>query len=219
MSKQIVIIGLGQFGMSLAKTLSKNGAEVIAIDARKNLVEEASSFVAKAIIMDATNETELSSIEPSKRDSVVCAIGDESKEATIIVVALLKQMGAPLIIARANNKLHQRILKLIGADEIINPEHEFGQRYANRLLYSDIIVDASMGEDLQLTEISVQPSMIGKDLIELALPKRFGIIVVGIRDKSTNQILQPVPNQPLNEGNNLIIVSSQSAITKFVKEI
>lgn len=217
MSKQIVIIGLGQFGMSLAKTLSENGAEVIAIDTRKHLVEEASVFVTEAIIMDATNETELASIEPGKRDSVICAIGDESRDASIIVVALLKQMGAPLIIARANNKLHQRILNLIGADEIINPEQEFGKRFANRLLYSDIIVEASMSEDLQLTEICVQPSIIGKNLIELALPKRFGIIVAGIRDKSNSQIMQPIPNQSLKEGNHLIIVSSQAAITKFVK--
>lgn len=68
MSQQILIIGLGHFGMSLARTLSENGAEVLAIDIQKNLVEEASVFVTEAIVMDATNETDLARLNPGQRD-------------------------------------------------------------------------------------------------------------------------------------------------------
>lgn len=128
-------------------------------------------------------------------------------------------MGAPLIIARANNKVHQRILHLIGAHQIINPEYEFGKRFANRLLYRHIIADTSLGEDLLLTEICVQPSMIGKSLIELALPTRFGVIVAGIRRGSPPHIIQPVPGEPLQAGDNLIIVSSETAIPKLIKGV
>lgn len=217
MSQQIIVIGLGHFGMSLARTLTDKGSEVLAVDINKSLVQEASSFVAEAIVLDATDEVELAKLEPGKRDSAVCAIGDESKEASIICTALLRQMGAPLVIARANDKLHQRILTLVGAHQIINPEEEFGKRFANRIIYKNIIADSNLGTDLHLTEIVAQPNMIGKNLIELALPKKFGIIVVGIRRKNQQKILTPTPSEPIQDGDNLIIVSSESAIPKLIK--
>jgi len=219
MSQQILIIGLGQFGMSLARALSEKGAEVLAVDTHKNLVEEASIFVTEALVMDATDETELASLEPGKRDAVVCAIGDDSKEASIICTALLRQMGAPLIVARANDKMHQRILQLVGAHQIINPEQEFGKRFANRLIYRHVIADRSLGEDLLLTEICVQPSMVGKNLVELALPKRFGVMVVAIRRGESKRILQPSPDEPLQKGDNLIIASNEMAIPKLIKGV
>lgn len=217
MSQQILIIGLGQFGMSLARTLSQRGAEVLAVDVNRNLVEEAAAFVAEAVVVDATDETELARLEPPKRDAAVCAIGDDSKEASIICTALLRQMGAPVVIARANDKMHQRILHLVGAHQVINPEQEFGKRFANRLLYRDVIVDTNLGENLHLTEIRIQPAMIGKNLIELALPKRFGVMVVGIRRGGLAKILQPTPSEPLQADDNLIIVSNESAIPKLTQ--
>ena len=219
MSQQILIIGLGQFGMSLARSLSEKGAEVLAVDVRKNLVEEAAIFVTEAVIIDATDEAQLAGLEPGKRDSTVCAIGDDSKESSIICTALLRQMGAPFIIARANDKMHQRILQLVGAHQIVNPEQEFGKRFANRLLYRHIIAETNLGEDLHLTEICIQPSMVGKNLINLALPKRFGVMVVGIRRGPQGKILQPIPDDPLQADDNLIIVSSESAIPKLMKGV
>lgn len=219
MPQQILIIGLGQFGMSLAKTLSEKGAEVLAVDINNSLVEEAATFVAEAVRLDATDETELARLEPKRRDSAVCAIGDDSKEASIICTALLRQMGAPIVISRANDRMHQRILHLVGANQVVNPEHEFGKRFAYRLLYRDVVVETSLGEDLQLTEIRIQPAMVGKSLIELALPKRFGIMVVGIRRGSPSKLIQPRPDEPLQANDNLIIVSNESAIARITQGI
>ncbi|MDA3924494.1 MAG: TrkA family potassium uptake protein [Kiritimatiellae bacterium] len=219
MSQQILIIGLGQFGMSLARTLSEKVAEVLAVDIKKNLVEEASVFVTEAMVIDATDEVELARLEPGKRDVAVCAIGEDSKEASIICTALLRQTGSPVVVARANDKMHQRILQLVGAHQVINPEQEFGKRFANRLLYRNVIADTNLGEDLHLTEICIQPSMVGKTLVELALPKRFGVMVVGIRRNSKEKIIQPSPNEPLKAEDNLIIVSNEIAIPKLIKGV
>ncbi len=219
MIQQILIIGLGQFGMSLSRTLSQKGAEVLAVDLQKNLVQEASVFVTEALAMDATDEVELARLHPGKRDAVVCAIGDDSKEQSIICTALLRQMGAPFIVARANDKMHQRILHLVGAHKIVNPEQEFGMRFANRLLYRHVIADTVIGEDLNLTEIRIQPSMVGKNLIELALPKRFGILVAAIRRGSPDRIIQPSPHEPLQAEDNLMIVCNEAAIPKFIKGV
>ncbi len=219
MSQQILIIGLGQFGMSLARTLSEKGAEVLAVDINKSLVEDAAMFAAEAVAIDATDEKELARLEPGKRDSAVCAIGDDSKEASIICTALLRQMGAPLVLSRANDKLHARILELVGAHQIINPEEEIGRRYANRLLYKNIIAATTISEDLHLTEIRVQPSMAGKNLIELALPKRFGVMVAAVRKGPSKEIVQPSPEEILMADDNLIVVSSEAAISKLVKGV
>ncbi len=219
MAQQILIIGLGQFGMSLARTLSEKGAEVLAVDVRKNLVEEAATFVTEAVIANAADEAELARLEPGRRDSAVCAIGDDSREASIICTALLRQMGVPVIIARANDVVHQRILQLVGAHQIVNPEQEFGKRFANRLLYKHVITDTNIGESLHLTEILVQPSMVGKTLIDLALPKRFGVVVVGIRRGAEGKIHQPSPGSPLLADDHLIIVSRESAIAELIKGV
>jgi len=219
MIQQILIIGLGQFGMSLSRTLSQKGAEVLAVDLQKNLVQEASVFVTEALVMDATDEVELARLHPEKRDAVVCAIGDDSKEESIICTALLRQMGAPFIVARANDKMHQRILHLVGAHKIVNPEQEFGIRFANRILYRHVIADTAIGDDLNLMEIRIQPSMVGKNLIELALPKRFGILVAAIRRGSPQRIIQPSPHAPLQAEDNLMIVCNETAISKFIKEV
>ncbi len=219
MSQQILIIGLGHFGMSLARTLSEKGAEVLAVDVNKTLVEEAAAFVTEAVVIDATDEAELARLEPGKRDSAVCAIGDDSKEASIICTALLRQMGTPVVIARANDTMHQRILHLVGAHQVVNPEQEFGKRFANRILYRHLIADTNLGADLHLTEIFIQPSMIGKSLVDLALPRRYGVIVVGIRRGSPPKILQPSPSAPLEADDTLIIVSSESAIPQLIKGV
>jgi trk system potassium uptake protein TrkA len=80
-------------------------------------------------------------------------------------------------------------------------------------------VDTKLGEDLQLTEISTQPSMIGKTLIELALPRKFGIMVAGIRRGNKGKVVQPSPNEPLKAEDNLIIVSNETAIPNLIKGV
>lgn len=205
--------------MSLCRTLSEKGAEVLAVDNNKHLVEEASAFVTEAVVVDATDEDALARLEPGKRDAAVCAIGDDSKEASIICTALLRQMGTPLVISRANDKMHQRILQLVGAHQIINPEQEFGKRFANRLLYRSVIADTNLGTDLHLTEISTQPSMVGKSLVDLALPKKYGVIVAGIRREGKGRVVPLIPSEILNANDNLIIVSSEAAIHKLVEGV
>ena len=114
--------------------------------------------------------------------------------------------------------MHQRILHLVGAHQVVNPEQEFGKRFANRLIYRHVVADMPFGDDLHLTEIKVLPTMIGKTLIELELPKRFGVMVVAIRRGSPGRIVQPTPNSPLQEGDNLVIVSNEAAIPKLTEE-
>ena len=213
MSTQVLIIGLGQFGMSLARTLSEKGAEVIAADSDKELVEEAASFLDDAICLDATDETAMARLCPKERDVVICAIG--AREPSILTTAILKQMGCDNIIARATDKIHERILKAVGAKNVINPDAEYGKKFAYKILFQNIINDET-SENIQLLEINVQPFMEGKNLIELALPNKYGIIVAAI--KKGNKLTRPFPNEILDTKDKLLLVCTEDAIAKMIEE-
>lgn len=213
MSTQVLIIGLGQFGMSLARTLSEKGAEVIAADSDKELVEEAASFLDDAICLDAADETAMARLCPKERDVVICAIG--AREPSILTTAILKQMGCENIIARATDKIHERILKAVGAKNVINPDAEYGKKFAYKILFQNIINDET-SENIQLLEINVQPFMEGKNLIELALPNKYGIIVAAI--KKGNKLTRPFPNEILDTKDKLLLVCTEDAIAKMIEE-
>ena len=213
MSIQVLIIGLGQFGMSLAKTLSQKGAEVIATDINKELVDEASNFLDDAICLYATDEVSISKLCPKERDVVICAIG--AREASILTTALLRQLGCENIVARATDKIHERILKAVGAKTVINPDLEYGKKFAYKIMFQNVIADEA-SNDIQLLEINVQPFMIGKTLIELMLPNKYGIIVAAV--KKGNSLSRPFPNQKLLKEDKLLLVCNEDAIIKMIEE-
>ena len=213
MKEQILVIGLGQFGMSLVKTLHEKGFQVIAVDIDQKLVNEAANFATDAICLNAIDEISLSKLSPKDRDLIICTIG--SREPSILTVALLKQMGCENIIARATETIHARILKAIGAKQVINPELEYGKKFANKILFKNIFFD-NTSDELDLLEIPVQPFMFGKTLVELELPDKFKVIVAGvIKD---NKLTRPMPQEKLQEGDRLLVTGSSEDIEKLLEE-
>lgn len=213
MTMQVLIIGLGQFGMSIARTLSEKGVEVIGVDKNKDLVNIASSFLDEAICLDTTDEYALEKLSPKERDIVICAIG--SREASILTTALLVEMGCENIISRATEKTQERILKAIGAKSVINPDAEYGKKFAYKILLQNII-SSDTSDDIQSMEINVQPFMVGKSLIDLALPNKYGIIVAAI--KRDEKITRPFPNEKLKDSDKLILICNDESIEKMLKE-
>lgn len=213
MSKQIMIIGLGQFGMSLARTLAERGAEVLAVDISQEKVDAVAEFVSRAVAIDATDENALAGLRPAERDAVVCSIGDSSKEAAIICTALLRQMGCPCIIARAWSPTYRRILFMVGAHEVISPEHDYGRHFATWIMHKELLARIDWNGDLSLSEIKPPQFMIGKSLIELALPKEYGIIVAAVR--RNGKLSRPNPEIPIEAEDALLIVSNEDAIARL----
>ena len=212
-----MIIGLGQFGMALAQTLSERGVEVLAVDIAQEKVDIAAQFVTHAAAVDVTDENALAKLLPAERDSVICAMGSAAKEAAIICTALLRQLGCKHIVARAGSAAYRRILFMVGAHEVIIPEQDFGRRFATHLLYHNMISDNDLTNELNLTEIKLPPAMVGKNLIELALPKKYGIIVAAVRHNGV--LNRPDPEQALSEDDMLLIVSDENAIAKLLQEV
>ncbi|MBA3974968.1 MAG: TrkA family potassium uptake protein [Candidatus Solibacter sp.] len=217
MQRQALIIGLGQFGMSVAAALSERGVEVLAVDNREERVRASAAFAAESICLDATDTDALARTSPENRDFCVCAIGDEAREASIICTALLRQMGARRVIARANDDLHARILSLVGAHVIINPEREFGERFANQLVHENIRGEMDLGEGIRITEFEVPPGFEGQTLGQLQLPRRFGVTVVAVRHAGQKTISLPNPAADLAEGDILVVVSAQGAVARMME--
>lgn len=213
MSKQAIVVGLGHFGMALAETLTQEGVEVIAVDHDGDRVQLASDFAAQALRMDATDEAALASLNPADRDFVVCSIGADSREGAILVTALLRQLGAPHIIARASDELMARILRLVGAHDVVQPERAFGERYARRLLHSGIVDEIPFGKDLLVSELPIRPLMVGRTLMELDLPGRFGLTVLGVQTSRNGKetVLLPDPRRPFDAEDTLLVVGRPGA--------
>jgi trk system potassium uptake protein len=214
--KQAMVIGLGQFGMALAQSLAERSVEVMAVDARLERVQVASDFAASAIQFDATDEDALRRTSPDRRDVCVCAIGDENREGSIMCTALLRQLGAPHILARATDPVHERILRLVGAHDVVNPERAFGERLATRLLYSAVLDEVPIGGDLVLTELRPPAAFVGRTLSELSLPRRHEINVVAIRREGDKSVSTPSPEAPLQEKDILIVVAPPNAVARLL---
>lgn len=219
MRKQVIVIGLGQFGMALSRTLSERGVEVLAVDVNEERVRLASAFVVEAACFDATDEQALMRAAPERREVCVNAIGDDAKDASIICTALLRQMGAPYIVGRASDDLHARILRLVGAHHVVNPEREFGERFASRIVHQGIIGEMPLGEDLVITELTAPSLFVGRSLDKLELPRRFGLQVVAIRRGGSGNVLIPEPKETLVAEDVLVVVSKQGAVGRLLERI
>lgn len=218
MKQQALVIGLGQFGISVARSLREKGVDVLAVDRNKELVDIASGLGIESIQLDATDETALTQTAPASRDLAVCAIGEESRESSIICTALLRQCGVSRVVARSCNAIHARILKLVGAHLVVNPEMEFGQRLSSRLIYSKVITDMPLGSDLHITEIQIPEHFIGLSLQDLSLPKRYEITVIAVRSSRTDAISLPDPKSTLRSEDTLIVISKPDAISKLMED-
>ncbi|WP_290429005.1 potassium channel family protein [Paenibacillus andongensis] len=211
--KQFAIIGMGRFGSSVAKTLSQLGFEVLAIDHREETVQDVSAFVTHAVQADSTDEEALRALGIRNFDVVVVAIGEDI-QASILTTLILKEMGIPTIIVKAVNDLHGKVLKKIGADKVVYPERDMGQRVAHHLISSNIIDYIELSADYSIVEIKVSKQMIGKSLKQLDIRAKYGCNVIAIK-QNEQLIIPPSAEDPLRMDDILVIVGKNSDLQTF----
>ena len=139
MAKSIAVLGLGKFGMSLVRSLNEMGADVMAVDKVETYVQEIANYCSTAICADLANEEDLNKLGLKEMDIVVCAMG-ESLEASILSVAVAKEQGVPLIVAKSSSARMSSILRKVGANRVIMPEEYAGARSA-AMLVSESVLD------------------------------------------------------------------------------
>ncbi|WP_374722009.1 potassium channel family protein [Peribacillus tepidiphilus] len=214
MKKQFAVIGIGRFGFSIAKKLFEAGQEVLAVDVDEELIEESKTFVTHAVIADSTEEESLKSIGIRNFDSVIVAIGNDI-QSSILTVLLLKELGVKHVIAKALNKLHGKVLTKVGADLVVFPERDMGERVAHLLLAPNVLNFIELSQDYSVEEIKIPDSMTNKTLRDLDLRAKFNISVIAIRSDN-KVIISPSPDEVIDMGDVLIVLGNNKDLAKFV---
>ena len=216
-SKQFVIIGLGRFGSSVAKTLYALGHDVLAIDYNEDLVQEISDSVTHAVQMDATDENALRTLGLRNFDVAVVTIG-ANIQASVMATLLLKDMGIKYIIAKGNSDLHAKVLYKIGADRVILPEKDMGVRVAHNLVSSSILDYIELSPDYSIIEIESPKEWYGKSMKELSLRSKYGINVMAI--KRNNEVnISPDADDVINKDDIVVAIGSAEDLTKLEGKI
>jgi len=177
--KSFAVFGLGSFGSEVCRVLGEKGARVLAFDNRPEPLDKIRDTVKQASLLDSSDEDAMMSAPLEGVDVAIVAIGEEI-EASILTTALLKNIGVPFIIARASSEIHERVLRMVGATEVINLEIEEGRRVASRLLATEAVDTISVTDDYSIVEFPVPESMVGKSLEKLNLRKERQVNVIAI---------------------------------------
>lgn len=208
--KQYVVIGLGRFGTSVAMHLGALGHEVLAVDSDEAHVERVAPFVTQAVQANATDEESLRELGVSAFDAAVVCIGANSRDS-ILVTVLCKEAGVPQVIAKAEDELHAKILRKVGADRVVFPEQDMGQRVARSLDAPGILDMMDLAADYRIAEIASPAAWWGKTLVDVHVRRNYGISIIGIR-RGKEFIASPGADARLHEGDVLLVLGKQGDI-------
>lgn len=226
---KFAVIGLGKFGYNVATTLFEKGAEVIAIDNDKSLIDEITGRVSVAIHMNSTDEKALKMNRIQDVDAVILAIGNNI-EVSVLTTVILKKLGVSNIHAKVDSKVHARILELLGIQNIIFPEEQIGRQLANSIISSSVMqyVDISSGHSV--VELLVPDEWIGKTLQELALPTEKGVNIIAIKytsqsvtEEGENVIQNEINDMPgandiINEDDIMVLIGPKTRIDELIEK-
>ena len=217
--KQYLVIGLGRFGTSVAKTLYEAGENILGIDVSEELVQDRinNNILKNAIIGDASDEKILKDIGAENFDVAFVCIGDI--EASVMIALNLKELGIKSIIAKAINKKHGKVLTKIGATEIVYPEEHMGKRIAELTMNTDIIEHLKFTDNFVLVEVKAPSIFWNNSLIKLDVRNKYNINIVGIKKSKGEFLPNPTANVVIEEGDVLVIITDKKTVESFNKLI
>jgi trk system potassium uptake protein TrkA len=211
-ASNVVVIGLGRFGTSLALELVKNGHQVFGIDTDDRIVQSMASSLTHVVTADTTDEDTVRELGLGDMDSAVVAIGADI-EASILTTSLLLQLGVKQIWAKANSKSHGRILEQIGAHHVVFPEYEMGRRVAHQVT-GESLDYVPIDEDFVMLKGMVPNSFDGKTLAELKIRSNYGVTVVAVNQGDGNYT-PAFPETVLTKGQTFVVAGQVEPLNKF----
>jgi len=213
--KTYAILGLGIFGSTIAKTLSEYNCEVIGIDKDISCVERVSEFATQAVQADFTDIDQLRAIGVEDVDVAVVATGSRLEES-IMAILNLKELGVPYILAKAKNKMYMQILLKIGADKVVRPEKEMGERVAKTLLSRNVIEMVDIDDEYSIMELHAPRNWVGKALSDLDLRAKYGVNILGIRKHPGESLkISPAADYIIETDDQLLVIVQNDEFEKF----
>lgn len=213
MGKQFAVFGLGSFGKSVALTLQSFGCDVIAVDNCYEKIQDIADSVSYAMCGDVTEPEFMKTIGARNLDGAVIAVS-ENLEAAIMTTMISKEMGISYVLVKAMDELQGKILEKVGADSIVYPEIDMGERVAKKLISTEFIDWIELSPDYSLTEKLLPKQWEGKSLAELRVREKYGINVIGIL-KEDKMDMALDPSKPLQPDDMLFIIGKNSDLEKF----
>ncbi len=211
--KQYIVVGLGRFGRAIAETLCQDGAEVLGVDCKMDMVERMRDELTQTIQMDAMDRDALETLGVQDFDIVFVTMGSDIRASGTIVL-LLKELGARRVIAKAHDEFHGRMLEKLGADQVLFPERDMGRRVAHSLISGNVIEYMELSTRYSMAEIRPKPEWIGKTLKELAMRSSLDINVVAIRSGDAVNAM-PQPETRISQGDVMLVVISENALKEM----
>lgn len=212
-AKQFVVFGLGRFGRSVAVTLAEAGYEVMAVDQCEERVQDIAPFVTQAAQADATEMDTLKKLGIRNFDVGIVAMATDI-QSSIMIALLLKELGIPYVVAKANTDSHKKVLEKIGVDRIISPEADMGKRLANNLVAGNIIDYIELSRDFSIMEIAILPEWYDHTIAELNIRAKYGINIIAVERKG-EIVVSPGPDYVLKKDDLTVIVGNNKSIQEL----
>lgn len=211
--RSYAVFGLGRYGMAVARELVDNGMEVIAVDDKQDVVNDAAAFLPVCKCADVTDAEVIEKLGIADIDMVIICMAS-NLEASVMAVTLCKEAGVKNVIAKCGSEMQQKILLRVGADHVVFPEKESGVRLAKNLLSSGFIDMISLSDDVSIVEITVRDEWVGKNLIELNLRKKYGLNIVAVKKGETVNV-NVNPEEPLDKSMTLIVIANTAKLASI----
>ena len=209
-SKLYVVIGLGNFGNAVATTIANAGEDVIAIDKDPLLVQEITESVPNAICADSRDIELLKEAGVQDADVVIVSMGSHL-ESSVITILHLKELGIKNVIAKANNERYKYVMERVGADSVIQPENEMGQRVGISLINPKIIDIYQMTNDYAVMEIRVPELWVGRPLGTLNIREIYGVNIIGFRRENEKNVCTNVTKDTILQKNDYLVVAADAS--------
>ena len=214
--KQFVVLGLGRFGSSLARTLYGLGHDVLAVDEMEEAVQEISESVTHAVQADATDESILRSLGLRNFDVAIVAIGSNI-QSSILISMIVKELGVKHVVAKAQSELHAKLLYKIGVDRVVFPERDMGIRLAHNLVSSNVLDFIELSSDYSIVEMAALDEWQGKTLKDLDFRRKYGLNVIAIK-RNGEMNVSPRAEEKIEENDVLVVIGDNERITRLEKK-
>ena len=213
MDKSVAVLGLGEFGRSLANNLAILGADVMVVDRDRELVQEFASIATVAVCADLTDEQQLKELGLGNMDTVVVAMGT-SLDSSVMSVMAAKDSNVPRVIAKATSPSMAAILTKVGADRVFNPEEESGLRTARLLMASTFLELFNVDENFCVVEMQPKRKWVGKSLAQLDLRHKFNVNVIAVASADSGwQFVDP--QMPIEESMRLLVAVERKDLDRL----
>lgn len=213
--KSYAVIGLGRFGSEVARHLCRLECQVLAMDINPDLVSQVANDVTHAVVGDAQDKEVLRSLGVGELECAVVAIGDDLA-ASVLITMNLKELGVPMVICKAHDEMHRRVLEKLGADKIVIPEQEQGQRLARSLSTPNVLDYIELSDEYGIVEVPAPAGWNGQSLKELNVRAKLGVNILAIRRGGEINV-SPSADFAIAAQDVLVILGDSKALKKVRK--